>query len=608
MQFRFSARLRRAWPHSRAGISHIALGAVAALVVGLPVLAWTVIPSSTFSEESEGPLVHKVTRGPFVHEVVERGDVESSSTVDVRCEVQTQGTGGTAILEIVPEGTRVQKGDILCKLDSSWLENQLNSQQVACNASTAALINAKNVHETALIARQEYLEGIYKQEEQLIQGEIFVAEENLRRAQEYANYSKDLAQRNFITSVTLEGDLFAVEKAKKDLGAAKTKLKVLQDLTKTKMLNTLDAAIKTAEAQLKSQENINRIDLDKLAQIKMQIEKCEIRAPQDGEVTYGNSSDYRDSDAVIIKEGVLIRDRQVIIRLPNPDRMQVNAKVNESKLRLIQKGMPAVIKLESLSGTELIGTVTKIFQYANRSRYSSSTVKEFSVIVEISNPPAELRTGSSAEVRIRVNQSPSELLVPVQAIIESGGKHYCLQSGPGKGWKAVRVELGPTNDSHVVIKSGLTDSDTVVLNPRSHLDEIDLPELKGKEIQAGEMLAGYTPPTGKGEPPAASTDPKGNNQGAPEAAAAEPDIAGMRTRMDRNGDGKITIDDIAENRKASFSTMDTNRDGSLDEKELAAMAKRFAGGGGRGPGGGGAGGPRGGPGPNSAPNGGGDGE
>jgi multidrug resistance efflux pump len=565
----------------RAGISWTGLSGTLVAVAVVPLMAWYAIPQDSFSAEEDGPLTEQVQRGTFVHELIERGEVESSSTVDVRCEVQSRGSGGTALLEIVPEGTRVKEGDIICKLDSSSLENERNAQQIVVNGSTSALIGATAALETARIAKQEYLEGTYKNEEKLIQSEIFVAEQNLKRATEYLKHSQKLAARGFVSPQTLEADEFAVEKAQKDLEIAKTKLKVLQDYTKAKMLNQLDAAIETAEADLGAKKNINHIDIEKLKQIEQQIEKCTVRAPQEGEVTYANSTDMRDSDAVIIKEGVIIRERQTIVRLPDPQKMQVNAKVNESKIRLIKIGMPATIRIEALPDVELQGTVAKVFAYANRSRWSSSTVKEFSVIVEIHDPPAELRTGSTAEVEIRVHQSPDELMVPVQAVLEHGGQHFCVWR-KGEGWVTKPVELGPTNDSMVVIKSGITESDQVVLNPRAYLDELNLPELPAKVIKAEEMLVGTQPlkggPPSKGATgnPAGSNPVAANGNGPGEAAGpgqsgGQDRASGMLQRMDRNGDGRLARDEVPPQMEGRFPTVDKNADGFLDADELSSM-------------------------------------
>ena len=43
-------------------------------------------------------LVHTVARGEFVLDVTERGELESTGNVEVRCEVKSRNTSGTAIL------------------------------------------------------------------------------------------------------------------------------------------------------------------------------------------------------------------------------------------------------------------------------------------------------------------------------------------------------------------------------------------------------------------------------------------------------------------------------------------------------------------------------
>ncbi len=56
--------------------------------------------------------------------VTERGSLESSKNEDVYCKVE----GQTTIITIVPEGTRVTKGQLVCELDSSALKDQLTNQ------------------------------------------------------------------------------------------------------------------------------------------------------------------------------------------------------------------------------------------------------------------------------------------------------------------------------------------------------------------------------------------------------------------------------------------------------------------------------------------------
>ena len=244
-----------------------------------------------------------VVRGPFESKVVERGEIESSSNVEVRCRVKARNGPGTAIVEAIEEGTLVEAGQVLAKLDATALEQELVQQQIACNTKEAAMIKAQNDFEAAKIAEEEYIDGTYHQEEQTIRSEILIAEEDLRKAQEYLTYSERLAARGYVTAQQLEGDEFAVEKAKTELETANTKLRVLQDYTKPKMLKELGSTIKSAEAQWKSEQSSYDLELKKLKDLQQQIEYCEITAPQAGQVIYANERSFRGGTDFIVEPG-----------------------------------------------------------------------------------------------------------------------------------------------------------------------------------------------------------------------------------------------------------------------------------------------------------------
>ncbi len=81
------------------------------------------------------PILQAVTRGPFDHIVLEQGEVESSSNIDVICEVKAKGGTGTPILWVIDEGTYVKKGDKLVELDSSAFEDELTTQRIAVSGA-----------------------------------------------------------------------------------------------------------------------------------------------------------------------------------------------------------------------------------------------------------------------------------------------------------------------------------------------------------------------------------------------------------------------------------------------------------------------------------------
>ena len=60
----------------------------------------------------------------------------------------------------------------------------------------------------------------------------------------------------------------------------------------------------------------------------------------------------------------MVRERQVIIRLPNADDMQVKATVNEARVTLVRPGLPVSIRVDALKDEVLEGEVTKVNQYA----------------------------------------------------------------------------------------------------------------------------------------------------------------------------------------------------------------------------------------------------
>ena len=217
--------------HRTGGVAILLLLSV--IVAAAAGATWWYLAGET-GEEEVSVLTHEVSLDEFLLEITERGDIESSDDVEVRCEVKAKSTQGTAILKVIKEGTEVKQGDFLVQLDASQLEADRTTQQIIVNTSEAMLIEARNLHETAIIAFEEYLEGTFVQEKKTAEGEIFVAEENFSRAQEYLKYSEKLAAKGHITEQQLEADRFAVEKAAKEMEVAKTKLDVLEALPSRK--------------------------------------------------------------------------------------------------------------------------------------------------------------------------------------------------------------------------------------------------------------------------------------------------------------------------------------------------------------------------------------
>ena len=423
-------------------------------------------------------ITRKPTVGEFVTDIVERGDIESSSNTELRCEVSA--SDGVRILEIVPEGTFVNPGDVVVQLDDSNIKKDLNSQKIALNTVQAACSKAENELAAEIIARKEYEEGTFVQEKQKLESERFVAEEMSRRAKNYFEHSKKLAARGYITDTQLESDRFSVEKWGKDLDAASTKLRVITEYTLPKMLKKHDSTIKTAEAAVTAERAKCEIEQKKLDNLESQLTKCIIKATSAGQVVYNNQDRWR-GDEYFIRKGNRVRERQVIVKLPDIGKMQVKAKISEARVDRVKPGMDATIRVEALRGAELAGKVQTVSAYASDENWFNPNSKEYDAIIVVADPPPTLKPGMTSQVSIRVETQADVLQAPVQAVVQRDEKHYVVVKEPAGKLALREVTIGSTNDKFIIVKSGLDANDDLVLNPRPHLAKLGL-----KDAEAGE--------------------------------------------------------------------------------------------------------------------------
>ena len=421
------------------------------------------------------PLFEEVKVDDFVLEFVEPGEIESAENVEIKSEVRSRSSSGTAILEIVPEGKVVEKGDFLVRLDDASLQKDLLRQRISVHQSKATLVKANADVEAATLALQEYLSGSFRENEEQLESAEFVAKENLRRAEEYLVYSKKLAAKGYVSEAQLEADQFAVEKARKELDLAQTKLEVLRIHSRKAQVNDLNASILTAEARLQSAQNSYQLEKTQESEIEEQIEKCMIISPSAGEVTYANNTKSGSSDSVLIEEGKLVRENQTIIRLPNASLLRVRAKVNENRIEQVRPGMKCSILIDAIRDLELDGTVESVSEYPipSVSRYTSH-IKEYSTEILINNPPPGVRTGMTAKVTIKSEFIENTLQVPLTAVFRKDSKSFCIVSTLDEGMEIREIQLGSHNMNMAVVVGGLAKGEKVVLNPDHFRSSLEL--------------------------------------------------------------------------------------------------------------------------------------
>jgi len=499
--------------------------------------------------------------------------------------------------------------------------------EITRSQNQSDIAEAETAVELAEIDIKKYLEGDYVKEKRTIEGNILIAQEEVKRAKERLEYSKRLHQKGYVSASEVESDQLALLRAQNDLEMAREELRVLEEYTKPRtekeLVSKRDEALRAlervksqakakeaqAEADMLAKKVSYETELATLRKLEEQLKKCKLYAPIDGLVTYANEQSRWGRQELQIEEGAALREGQRIIRIPDLSAMQVNVKVHEAKVSHVKVGQPARLRVESMPDKVLHGTVRKVATMADAQSWFSTGVQVFTVIVSIDDKVEGLRPGMTAEVEILCEEYKDVLTVPVQSVIEREGMNFCYVKR-GRRLELVPVELGPDNDKFVVVKKGLHEGDLVVQNVASALSEEDLKELKkwaarqpgkakekewrarpaktakGKQRAAkpaekkaagrtGQKQGGKPAAPAPARPTAAASQQaagagRGGGRRRPAASGAE-----LISRFDKNGNGSIERSEAPQFFQRFWSALDTDGDGRVSRAEADAAVKRM---------------------------------
>lgn len=567
--------------------------------------------------------------------MTEKGTLDSMKNAVLTSKVE----GSTTIIFIVPEGSNVEAGDLVCELDASVLSDKETQQQILVVKAGAQMEQAneeleiqKTQNDSDRAAAQlkldlvkldleKFEKGDYLQQVAELQAAVVTAEETLIRTQESCNFIRQLTQKGYKNQNDLESEELVLKRNRFDLDSAKKKLDVLEVFTLKRTLAELEANTKeydreidrtkrkgeAALAQKKAEVESCKLTLDverkKHERLKEQIKACKIYATQDGQVVYANTRDGRATDQVLIEVGATVRERQAIINLPDLDLMKVNARIHESRISLVRTGLPATIKVDAYPDEHFKGEIDSVASVPSSTGGFSRDIKEYEAVVKILDSAEKvnrLRPGLTASVEVLVERRDNVLQVPVQAVVTIGAKQFAFVV-EDKSVERKDVTIGQSNDRMIEIMSGLDAGDKIVMNPRSHfkkkIDELELEQAKeqskasedaaqqkpkppaGTSSEAGSKPAG--PASKSAKPPAAGSGREGRPPGSPsEGGRPAFDPVARFKELDRNGDGKVTKDEADERMRSRFETFDSDGDGAVSQDEWNAATAKFRGGGG----------------------------
>jgi RND family efflux transporter MFP subunit len=421
--------------------------------------------------------VIEVKAGKFEVDLRERGSLEVIQSEDLRNHVE----GSTTIISILPEGTRVKKGDLVCELDSAVLRDTLTNQEIAIQGAEAAYQNAKLTRETAEIAVKEYEEGIYLQDRATVQGEIKLAESALQKAKDRLDRT-GRAQRKLAetlsrnraalssSDIIAELDLddrhdaseLAVLRETVSLEKAQNRLALLENFTKGKTLKDLKSDVeKTLSSELAEKQRW-QLEKNKETKLEKQIVACRIIAPIDGVVTLANNPN-RLGGSPFIGEGATVRERQVLVHVIDfGSPLQVNAKIPEQQINRVRTGQKAQVTVDAFPGEVYTGVVSEVSPLPDPGSARSS-VKVFTTRIKLDKISKSLRPGMTADIVVPIVERDDALIVLAQSVLHADGKDRVAVKQPDGGFEWREIVLGDRDGQRVEVKQGLKPGDLVAL-------------------------------------------------------------------------------------------------------------------------------------------------
>ena len=425
---------------------------IAAAVVVLVAVA--VLWRGTTADEA---LTATVKRGDLAVRLTATGVLKPTQSITYRSPLAGRET---EITFLVTEGTRVNDGDLLVRLDTTDLQRELERSRQELRQAQVDL-------QVAEIDRQEGQAAV----ESLAAGEgalgveeartrLQLAEKKAAGLREEQQTLQPLLEKGFITREELRKTADALEQAEEDLVLARRRAEILIEQTHPRDRQRADLQLAQKDAQLENARTRLQEAQARVALLQEQIEGCSLYARRPGMVVY---EEYLGANPRRkIRTGDRVTGSLGLVTIPEVNSMLVEASLSEADVHRVQPGQGATVALEAFPDLRLTGKVARVGTLARSSADRPFEEKRFDLVVELDRSDAELRPEMTARVDILLGEHANVLLLPVNAVFDRQGQFVVNLIGP-LGIEARPVGLGQSSDTFVEVVSGLKDGDRVSL-------------------------------------------------------------------------------------------------------------------------------------------------
>lgn len=422
------------------------------------------------------------------------GELEALNSVEIRNQVE----GRTLIKWIIPEGSRVSKGDLLVEITNDEIVNRIEEETLRVEAAKSELVSAQEsvalqesqnrstegkarlAVELAELELKRWQEGEVATRRKDIEVRLQLAVRNAEQRQKDFENSEMLYREGFISESEKVTDENRLDEAKAELEKAQLAKEIYEDYEYPKDFKAKNSDLEEAQAELERVISSNsrtleqkRADLinkerqltireSRLVKLQEQLAASTVYAPSDGLVVYGTSvggNPWRREQPLQI--GQEVHTNQLLIILPDTSQLVASVRVHETQSSRVQVGMPATVKIDANAKLQLKATVRNVGVMAEQNGFGSQ-VREYTIrlLIDGSNE-WDLKPSMRCKADILLGRVEQVLAAPIQAVFVERGKSYVWVPS-GALWKKQPVTVGRNSETMIEIKSGL-DSGAVVL-------------------------------------------------------------------------------------------------------------------------------------------------
>ena len=370
----------------------------------------------------------EVIRGPLAVWTSFDGTLESRTLETIASRVQGRAT----IVDLAPEGLAVRRGEVLTRFDDSSLAAdavRLENEVARADADLDALENAE-----IPLAQRDLAAEIAELRTQVETEQAVLAE------------SQELTARKLIPEREVEQSRRRVAALRARLDQLEQRQTLLDKHAHPAKLARARADVSAARAQL--------------AQVRLQLTNCTVRAPVDGLVVY--LPIYAGTEYRPVRVGDAVYPNQPFMALPDPSNLVVQVYVPESDLARVQPGQRARILPLAFPDSVLTGVVESLGPAAQARPGYPAWQHYVRATVRLDEGGPRLRPGLSLRVDLLTIQREQAVLVPRAAIRWDNGVAVC-RVRTRMGAEPRRFTAGAGNAQWLEALDGLKPGERVVL-------------------------------------------------------------------------------------------------------------------------------------------------